>query len=350
MAEQLAVTHGKQLINELCAIIRELPDAAVGELLGTGSLDSLLCAILEPTDVKKYGNIAKFLYANKTRASLLALIRYAITHNYAFQGINKEGQAGFVSPLHLQFFDDGVMFMESDKPFEGFIGLYRNGKLNYAIATRDTRPGEQIGPEHLAFVDAQEFNEQVKKIPAAQVTKLEAPIQRLRSLLNTRDNDESKYQELLEDYPWLLGAQYKTIQRHRNLDDKNIPDFTGVRVHDGDRDIFELKPPFMRLFRKDEDFHSDFNDAWNQAERYLNFVREEKDYLSRKGLRFDNPRCYLIAGYGLSANELRQLSIKQKMNAFIQLWTYNDLLTQMESTVDFVRRLRDADKTGDIQG
>ncbi len=125
MAEQLSIIHGKQLINELCAIIRELPDAEVGELLGTGTLDSLLCAILEPTDVKKYGNIAEFLLANRTRASLLALVRYAITHNYAFQGVNKEGRAGFVSPLHLQFFDDGVMFMESGRPFEGFIGLYR---------------------------------------------------------------------------------------------------------------------------------------------------------------------------------------------------------------------------------
>ena len=76
------------------------------------------------------------------------------------------------------------------------------------------------------------------------------------------------------------------------LNDKNIPDFTGVRIHDSYRDIIEVKPPFTKMFRNDGNLNSDFNDAWNQAERYLDFARTERDYLQRKGLRFDNPRCF----------------------------------------------------------
>jgi TPR repeat protein len=40
---------------------------------------------------------------------------------------------------------------------------------------------------------------------------------------------------------------------------------------------------------RDGEFHSNFNDAWNQAERYVTFARDERDYLLRqKNLRFEN--------------------------------------------------------------
>ena len=73
------IERGKQIIKELADILKELSDSEVGKLLGTGAMDDLLRAILDSSKVKKYPSIAEFLLANKTRASLLALMRYAIT-------------------------------------------------------------------------------------------------------------------------------------------------------------------------------------------------------------------------------------------------------------------------------
>ena len=287
------IKKGKQIINELTLILQELSDSEVGKLLGKGAMDSFLKAILDPSNVKKYSNIAEFLLANKYRATILALIRHAITHNYSFKG-TKDGKEGFVSPYFHQWFKDGIMFLEGKERFAGSIGLYRNKEAKYAIAARDAKSGELMGPDDFEFISINDFNKRVEAIPLNQINDLEKPIHELKELLSRNETDESKYQELLKKYPWILGARYELVQDIRKFDDENIPDFTGVRVRDKHRDIIEIKQPFLSIFRKDWNFTSEFNDAWNQVERYLNFTREEKDYLCRKGLIFDNPKCYLI--------------------------------------------------------
>ena len=158
-------------------------------------------------------------------------------------------------------------------------------------------------------------------------------------LLSNEESNESKYQELFSHYPWVLGLQYTRLQRHTNLDDENIPDFTGIRVSDNCRDIFEMKPPTMKVFLADGNFSADFNNAWNQSERYLNFAREDKDYLNRKKLRFENPKCFLICGYNLPENLKQKIRIKEKLTPSIQLLTYNDILAFMENTIAFIKSM-----------
>lgn len=93
------------------------------------------------------------------------------------------------------------------------------------------------------------------------------------------------------------------------------------------------------MFRDNGDVNSEFNDAWNQAERYVDFTRLEKDYLQRKGFRFSNPKCYLILGFNLTDNEHNQIRLKERMNPAIHLLTYDDLLVYMKATVAFIRGL-----------
>jgi hypothetical protein len=338
------IERGKQIVEELSGILRELPDSEVLELLGTGAMADLLKAILDPSEVKKYPNIAEFLLANKIRASLLAYMRYAITQNYSFKG-TKEGRERFVSPDFHQWFEDGVMFLEGKERFTGFIGLYRNKELKFAIAARDVRGGEQMGPDDFEFLSIEDFNKCLKTIPPNQITDLEKPVRELKELLNRKETDESKYQELIQKYPWILGLQFEAVQDHRKLDDENIPDFTGVRrVHDKERDIIEIKQPFIQIFRRDGNFASEFNDAWNQVERYLNFAREEKDYLRRKGLRFNNPKCYLFIGFEIPDDGLKKIKNKEKLNPAIEIRTYKDLLAYVESTIEFVKNLKSMNK------
>jgi hypothetical protein len=333
-SQDRSIEKCKMLLLELATILRSLSDTDVPRLLGDGTLDELLNAILDPRDVGKFPSIAEFFLANKQRSSLIAAIRSALTRSYSVK-VTKGGVTGYVSPSESQWFEDGVMLLEGKQPFEGFLGLFRNGRLSHGIAARDIAEGEAIGPTDLQFVDIDQARKQLLNRPTTD--QLASPLDDLTKLLAAGDPDESKYQQLFASHPWVLGLQYDAFQRHDALDDHNIPDFTGARVSDGCRDIFELKPPSMSVFRRDGEFSADFNAAWNQAERYLNFAREERDYLRRKGLRFNNPKCYLICGYDLPHQLLEKVRVKEKMNPAVQLMTFNDVLAFMRATIKFIQ-------------
>ena len=125
----------------------------------------------------------------------------------------------------------------------------------------------------------------------------------------------------------MLGGQYESVQRHLGLDDENIPDFTATRSWDHCHEILELKQPFMKCFRSTGELSSDFNDAWNQAERYIAFTRRQRDYLrEEKKLRFENARCILIAGYEIEDDFLRKIREKESIALSISVLTYDQLL------------------------
>ncbi len=333
---QTDVEKGKSVVAELAAICRQLEDREVTDLFGDGTADDLLNSICNPSTVKDYPNIAEFFRANKHRLSFIAATRDAITRAFAIEGKTKSGAVAYASPHHAQWFEDGVMLLEGARPFEGLFGLYRNGEMSYAVAARDAQEGDKLGKDDFIFVDRDEFNRRLKAQELPKTSELELPITALRALLEQKESNESKYHELLKSNPWVLGLEYKFVQSHENLDDRNVPDFTAVRVSDGARDIFEIKPPTMSVFRADGEFTADFNTAWNQAERYLAFAREEPDYLRRKGLRFDNPKCTLVCGYNLEKQNVRKIRIKERMNPAIHLMTFNDLIAFMEATVKFI--------------
>lgn len=137
---------------------------------------------------------------------------------------------------------------------------------------RSRELSEPLAKQTLALIQGK-FSEAFKQ------QSLRAVIEEIERLIAQKCNDESQYQELLQRYPWILSGQHSSIERHANLDDENIPDFTGVRAADSCRDIFEIKPPFMSVFRKDGELTAQFNDAWSQVERYLNFARQQRQYL-----------------------------------------------------------------------
>lgn len=271
---------------------------------------------------------------------LVALLRHVIMHNYSIKGTVEDNPV-FVSPDFHQWFQDGVMFLQGKEPFEGLLGLYQDGEVKFAIAARDAREGEQLGPEDFNFISIEEARERFNSITPESLNSLDDAVIQLKYLLKIQSNDESEYQLLLEENPWMLGAEYNLIQSHRALDDNNIPDFTGVRVRDNCRDIIEIKPPFLTMFRSsDEEFTSDFNTAWNQAERYISFALTESDHLRRKGLIFENPKCYLLIGYDLTNEQRTKINIKERNNPLIRVLAYDDLVTYAKSTIRFVKDLK----------
>jgi hypothetical protein len=328
------------LFAEACDIIQSSSDSDIPQLLGDGIIQTLIDAIAEPkTDVKQ--SIYDYFLQNKNRLQLLSLIRLVILTRYSIKGKIKNTDV-YVSPHHIQWFENGVMFVQGDKQFEGLIGLYQDGRLKFALAARDIRGGDKLGPDAFNFIDLDEMEKRSNQPSIPKSTNdLDAVICRLENLLHEGASDEATYQMYLSDNPWVFGAQYARVDSHISLNDENIPDFTAVRVSDSSRDIIEIKSPFLQLFRDDGSFRADFNNAWNKAERYLDFTRREADYLRRqKGIFFDNPKCILLAGYQLSESQVAEFRIKERMNPAITILTYNDLLAIARSTVSFFKTLK----------
>ncbi len=213
-----------------------------------------------------------------------------------------------------------------------YLGFHRSSVSDYLISLEDD--GFQLWEDEDNRIGI--FNEIVPKHKPP--SGYDEPIHKLLTLLNAENNNESSYQQLFQNYPWILGTSYDQIVRHQKLDDENIPDFLGVRVYDQLMDIFEIKPPFMKIFRTGGGYTSEFNDSWNQAERYLAFAQIERDYLQRKGLYFDNPKCILIVGYNISQEEERKLRTKQRLNPTIQVLTYNHILALAKATVKLIKQ------------
>lgn len=333
------VESAKQKLIELTNLIRDMTDQEKGLWFSDNVFGELLEAIIDPNESKNYPNLQEFFLNNKQALTYIALLFRAISQHYSFNGVVENTKANVImSPSYIQWFDDGVMFLQGEKPFAGILGLYQDRKLHYAIMARDLQEGEALSEEHVEFIETDSFKEQIEKQRTlTNPDSITTPLAELKTLLSSQNNNEGNYQQLFSRFPWAFGLQHKKIVRHEKLDDKNIPDFTGVRVHDGCRDIFEIKPPFAKIFRKDGTFTKSFNDAWNQCERYVDFIRQNKNYLyNEKGLNFNNPRCFLILGYNLSREQINEIRRKSRMNPSIQIMTYNDLLKFIEETISFI--------------
>lgn len=331
-------------LNKAIEVLRASSDEQIGTYFREPILGDLLSALAPVKSGRGTGQyeLYDYLLKHKNGLQIVALIRHAITHNYPIQG-TVNGEKCYVSPDYAQWYDDGVMFLQGIERFAGQIGLYQGGDLKFAVAARDIAAGEHdLGPDAFLFLSIEEFqNSPPKNIPSSDA-EMDAAIRRLEGLLLQKVQDESRYQEYIAENAWILGAQYSRIERHTNLDDKNIPDFTGVRVRDVARDIFEIKQPFLPLFTNKGDFSANFNASWNQCERYLTFALDQCTYLkSEKNLHFENPRCLLLIGYNLTQEQLRSLRRKERMNALVTIYTYNDLLVMAKSTVDFIQKHKD---------
>ena len=166
---------------------------------------------------------------------------------------------------------------------------------------------------------------------------MKSGLSRLEYLLADGCEDEGKYQRLLMEHSWMFGGIYDRVERHKKLDDQRIPDFTGRRCYDSAHDVIEIKQPFLSLFRKKGSFSANFNDSWNQAEAYLMFTQQQRSYLrEEKGLQFENPRCLLLLGHGLTGQQRKAIREKEILARSITVWTYNELLRIAQHIVNLM--------------
>lgn len=324
---------------ELLAVLPE--DAYRGTFLDEVVTVPLLKALQDPAEVKLFPTIGAFFKARRDRLAYVERLRLSLHRSYAFKSTGKDGRTLYVSVDANQWFDDGVMHTEGAQPHEGLLLLLQDGVIKVATITRDAKKGDDLGPEDFRFIPMEEANERQKAMAANEIANIEQPLQELEALLTRRESDETKYQELFERFPWVLGVHYAQAFRHKPLDHENIPDFLARRSRDGRHDIIEIKPPFLELARADGTPNAACRDAIAQCERYLDFARTNAAYLAERRLIFDAPECWLIAGYDVSDQVRAEFRTKQRCNPAFHILTYDDLLMYMRSTIELLKGLRD---------
>lgn len=206
--------------------------------------------------------------------------------------------------------------------------FYDFGPLQIEGEKRSFRIEQVLAKQALLLLGLQpiEYSDLDAQSRETQLRKMSNGFELLDQYLKSKCTEESKYQELFEEHPWMFGGQYKLVERHTSLNDENIPDFTAVRCHDSYRDIIEIKQPFLPCFKQKDNFASGFNDSWNQAERYLNFVSKQRNYLrDEKELLFENPKCSLIIGHDLTESQLKMIREKESLSNSITVYTYNHI-------------------------
>ena len=206
--------------------------------------------------------------------------------------------------------------------------FYDFGPLNINEEHRSFSIDQVLAKQALLLLGMESLVYDSEEIRAGEdkFTRMSNGFKQLNQYIESNCTDEAKYQELFHEHPWMFGGQYKTVDRHTNLDDENIPDFTAVRCHDNFRDIIEIKQPFLTCFKQKDNFSASFNDAWNQSERYLSFVYRQRNYLKdEKGLTFENPKCILIIGNNLTLNQLKMIREKESITKSVVVYTYNHI-------------------------
>lgn len=344
--EQERIQKVRKYLHKASKALQNLSDEAGATALGGGALDEFMRALLPLPSESSLGPYA-FLQRYRHRGELVGLLRHAISENYAMKSRLDNGAEVFISPSHAQWYEDAVMFFQGSERFGG--GFCRIGltdppaKIEFGYAARDVSAGGKMGPEEFQFIPLEE----ARTREAAQMGENRQPrgvyeraIQDLRDLLVAKVEDEAQYQRHLQRHPWMLGLEYSAVEAHRRFDDETIPDFTGVRATDRCRDIIEIKPPFLDLFKKDGAPSMTFMETWHQAERYLDYARKNQDFLSRqKNLRFENPKCYLLIGTRFSDEQRSQIRIKESSNPSIRVLTYFDLISYAEHTLNILTSL-----------
>jgi hypothetical protein len=332
LAIRNTVDAARKNLRSLTATIEQANDRDAEQILGEGRLEALLKAVL-PARKRSNKTTYDYLASQKRRASLMARLRHSINTTYSFP-VDTLGRV--LSPTRVQWFYDGLTFIEGSAPFSGVVGLYRNGQLSYGMNVRDASENASLGPVEADFVTVdkakQSFDSASKSASESEAA--------LRELMAEETGDEAGAPErwiaVLEHFPWVLGAQHSGLIRVKQ-DDSRMPGLFLTRVSDGASDILLLGQPSTSIFGRSGRLQRSFQDTLQQAEQTLSFVGRQADYLEREfEVQVHRPRAFVLAGRRLTRTErdaLRQHV--ETRHADLRVLTLQDLAELAQQTRSF---------------
>jgi hypothetical protein len=327
---------------KLAKLMKKVPEDRKFSHIAYGKLDALLSDLGPSFSETKSESLYEYLLAHKGTVSSAAHLHQVLVRRYTVPG-KIDGVSVSVSATPHQWYDDGVMIVQGSGAFSGQLALYRDKQLLFGLAARTVAKGEEMGPSDILFVPVDEAKKAAAKLGVTarepeSTRRLQDGIDRLATLLKSRDNAEGKYQSLLEDHPWMFGASHSKLTSKVKFDDEHIPDFVARRVADECFDIVEIKPPFLPLFSADGTANAKFHEIWSQAEAYLHFARKNSAYLrDQKALEVRNPHCFLVFMESHNVAVQKQLEIKTALNPAIRVYSWSDVLRLATQTLALLK-------------
>ncbi len=320
------VTRAKKALREVREIVERVSDAEAEQILGDGNLEKLLTSVV-PAPGRSTKSTHEHLAKHKRRASLLARLRHDINDRSAFTA-----DGGWVSPTRVQWFYDGLTFLEGPEPYRGVVGLYRDGAIGYGLGVEDVGKEDSLGPLASDFVSVDD----AKKSFRGASGKPADALAEMMALSTEGGTDTSAWVDLLSRHPWMLGAQHASITRLEQRD-PDLPSVVGKRASDNATDVLLVEPQSTPIVGKTGKVLNSFRDVWARAEKLRTFVQRQASYLSRElRLKIREPRFLIIAGAALTPEE--RAVVQRDMEAHhaaVRLVTYDELRRLAERTLAF---------------
>lgn len=194
------------------------------------------------------------------------------------------------------------------------------------------------------FIDAFQntTSEVVKNIGvAAKYVQYKAAFTEMERLVRDSDLSESKYQNHLQQNPWIFGSEYSEILDRRTWTRDDHLDFMLRRTVDDYLEIIEIKTPAtMPLFNYDKSHNSYYASAklsqvMGQVYLYIEEVERNRDLIIAKD-RFDPLKIRARIIIGTDGDEAQQAALRT-MNSHlhrVEILTFDQLLRIAQRTLE----------------
>lgn len=192
---------------------------------------------------------------------------------------------------------------------------------------------------------------------SVRLSEMKTAMLELRNLLDGGISDEKCYQEWCEEHPWAFGNNFVVNDDIRNISTQDQVDILVPRLLAGFRDIIELKRPDMEVLYYDEAhrdyyFSSDVSKALGQCHRYLDVFTEaaSKGLIGSEHIVAYHPEATIVMGRMTDWSEGKRKAL-HGLNARlsgIRIITYDHLLAQGESLIDYLSNIEDKEDNAEI--
>lgn len=152
-------------------------------------------------------------------------------------------------------------------------------------------------------------------------------------LISKENVTEDELQKFFEQNPIFIDPSVKKLFPEKSLGGERFPDFVAV-LHDSNYLAVEIEKPTDKLYTRGGDPTKEFAHAEQQVRDYLQWIREDKEYLRKRGfedLTSENLRGLLIMGSSkdLSSEEKRKLETHNSaVSSSHQIKTFDQILEE----------------------
>lgn len=180
---------------------------------------------------------------------------------------------------------------------------------------------------------------------------LTAAINQLQSVLERSIANERRLQEVLTEFPILLGLDYRTVHPQYQLGGEYIMDYALER-HSGLVDLLEIEASSHQLFTKSGNPRATLIHAEQQVLDWLDWIDSHGEYARWQHSGLLRPAGYVVIGRrsGMASTDERRLRRRNlSWHGSLTVETYDDVLDRARDVLRVLIANPPADDQGEAQ-